>query len=63
MKDLKLPDFKDYMLEFDRPGSETKQDMIELGAYLRDVIKMNPDNFKMFSPDEAMSNRLIIHLK
>lgn len=58
MKDLKLPDFKDYMLEFDRPGSETKQDMIELGAYLRDVIKMNPDNFKMFSPDEAMSNRL-----
>lgn len=58
LKDLKLPEFKDYMMEFDRPGSVIKQDMIELGAYLKDVIKMNPDNFKMFSPDEAMSNRL-----
>ena len=58
LKNINLPDFKNYMLEFDKPGSEIKQDMIELGKYLRDVIKLNPDNFMIFSPDEAMSNRL-----
>ena len=43
LKNINLPDFKNYMLEFDKPGSEIKQDMIELGKYLRDVIKLNPD--------------------
>ena len=56
--DLDLPDFKKYLMEFNKPGEVVKQDMLELSAYLRDVMKMNPDIFKMFSPDEAMSNRL-----
>ena len=55
---LDLPDYKKYLMEFKKPGEVVKQDMLELSAYLRDVMKMNPDIFKMFSPDEAMSNRL-----
>ena len=42
------------------PGSVEKQDMIELGGYIRDVLKLNADakNFRIFGPDETMSNRL-----
>ncbi|WP_129045634.1 phosphoketolase family protein [Companilactobacillus metriopterae] len=57
-KDLKLPDFKNYALKFDKPGVKMAQDMIELGGYLEEVIKLNGDNFRMFGPDETMSNRL-----
>ena len=57
-KDLILPRLEEYMVDFDTPGSVIKQDMIELGKYLRDVIKNNPDNFRIFTPDEALSNRL-----
>ena len=57
-KDLILPRLEEYMIDFDTPGSVIKQDMIELGKYLRDVIKNNPDNFRIFTPDEALSNRL-----
>ncbi len=58
LKDLRLPDFKNYKVEFDRPGSIEKQDMMELGNFVRDIIKYNKDNFRVFGPDEAMSNRL-----
>ena len=57
-KPLKLPDYKNYALKFDKPGEKNAQDMIELGKYLGDVIKNNPDNFRLFGPDETMSNRL-----
>ncbi|WP_125567860.1 phosphoketolase family protein [Companilactobacillus insicii] len=57
-KDLKLPDYKNYALKFDKPGEKTAQDMIELGKYIEEVIKENPDNFRLFGPDETMSNRL-----
>ncbi|MBQ1496360.1 MAG: phosphoketolase family protein [Bacilli bacterium] len=57
-KDLLLPRLDEYMIDFDTPGSVIKQDMMELGKYLRDVIKNNPENFRIFSPDEALSNRL-----
>ena len=57
LKELNLPNFKDYMLDFNTPGIVKKQDMEELSKYLRDVISMN-NNFKLFCPDEAMSNRL-----
>lgn len=57
-KDLILPRLEEYMIDFDTPGSVIKQDMIELSKYLRDVIKNNPDNFRIFTPDEALSNRL-----
>ncbi len=57
-KDLILPRLEEYMIDFDTPGSVIKQDMMELSKYLRDVIKNNPDNFRIFTPDEALSNRL-----
>ena len=57
-KDLILPDFMEYGVDVRRPGETKTQDMYELGEYLRDVYKLNWDNFRMFSPDEAMSNRL-----
>ena len=60
LKDLRKPDFKDYAVKFDKHGSIIAQDMIELGKYVRDVIKLNEDekNFRIFGPDEALSNRL-----
>ena len=60
LKDLRLPDFRDYKVKVTKPGSVMAQDMIELGKYIRDVIKLNKDkkNFRAFSPDETLSNRL-----
>lgn len=55
---LDLPNWKDYALEIGTPGSKEAQDMIELGGYVRDVITKNPDNFRVFGPDETQSNRL-----
>ncbi|MGX7091117.1 phosphoketolase family protein [Hutsoniella sourekii] len=55
---LDLPDWKDYTLDIGTPGSREAQDMIELGGYVRDVITENPDNFRVFGPDETKSNRL-----
>ena len=59
LKDLRLPDFREYGIDV-QPGKTEAQDMIELGAYVRDVIKLNMDsrNFRVFGPDETMSNRL-----
>ncbi len=58
-KNLILPNIKDYMLDCHH-GDIEAQDMMELGKYLRDVIRLNEDNknFRIFGPDEAMSNRL-----
>ena len=60
LKDLKTPDFRDYAVEVVKKGETICQDMMELGKYVRDVIKLNKDNhnFRVFSPDEALSNRL-----
>ncbi len=58
LKDLILPDFKNYAVEVSEPGQIKTQDMLELSSYIRDIIKNNPHNFRTFSPDEAMSNRL-----
>jgi xylulose-5-phosphate/fructose-6-phosphate phosphoketolase len=58
-KDLILPNIQDYMLNCNH-GDMEAQDMMELGKYLRDVITLNENNhnFRIFGPDEAMSNRL-----
>ena len=56
LKELKLPDVYDYAYNFDKHGSYESEDMTNLSKYLRDVYKN--DNFRLFSPDEAMSNRL-----
>lgn len=59
LKDLKIPDFKKYGVNVGIPGSVIAQDTKELGKYVRDVLKLNFDNknFRMFGPDEALSNR------
>lgn len=60
LKDLILPDFRKYALDIKKPGSIEAQDMIELGKYVKDVFKLNEHNknFRIFGPDETMSNRL-----
>ena len=60
LRDLRLPDFKKYAVEVPAPGAVKTQDMLELGGYVRDVFKLNEEskNFRIFGPDECMSNRL-----
>lgn len=60
LKDLRLPDFRNYAVIVNAPGTVIKQDMMELGKYVRDVFKLNKEskNFRVFGPDEALSNRL-----
>jgi len=60
LHDLRMPDFREYAVKFDRPGSVEASDTGTLGAFIRDVIKLNQDqrNFRVFGPDETASNRL-----
>lgn len=60
LEELRTPDFRNYGVEVNIPGAATAQDMKELGKYVRDLIKLNEDkrNFRVFGPDEALSNRL-----
>ncbi|GAC1340100.1 MAG: phosphoketolase family protein [Candidatus Dormibacteria bacterium] len=55
---LNLPDYADYAVEVGRPGSERAESTRRLGQLLRDVYVRNPDNFRLFCPDETNSNRL-----
>ena len=57
-KDLKLPDFRDYAVTVPTRGSIEHENTRPLGAFLRDVLKCNPTNFRVFGPDETASNRL-----
>ncbi len=57
-KPLILPEWKNHALQFERPGSVTAEDMTELGKFVRDIIEKNPENFRIFGPDETKSNRL-----
>ncbi len=58
LKALDLPDFADYALAIPGPGQVVAEAPRKLGEYLRDVIKLNPANFRLFCPDETNSNRL-----
>ena len=60
LRDLRLPDFKDYAVEVKEHGARDGQDMTELGKFVRDIFKLNADsrNFRIFGPDETNSNRL-----
>ncbi|HIW16722.1 MAG TPA: phosphoketolase family protein [Firmicutes bacterium] len=60
LRDLRLPDFRDYAVSVPRPGAAEAQDMLELGGFVRDIVKLNSGakNFRIFGPDETMSNRL-----
>jgi xylulose-5-phosphate/fructose-6-phosphate phosphoketolase len=58
LRDLLLPDFRDYAVDVSQPGATTAEATRVLGAFLRDVVERNPDNFRVFGPDETESNRL-----
>jgi xylulose-5-phosphate/fructose-6-phosphate phosphoketolase len=58
LRDLVLPDFRDYALDLEHPGRDAVESTRVLGAFLRDVIARNPENFRLFGPDETASNRL-----
>ena len=58
LRNLKLPNFKDYAVDVPKPGTVKTQDMLELSGFIRDIYKENPSNFRLFGPDETMSNRL-----
>ncbi|WP_319469103.1 phosphoketolase family protein [uncultured Trichococcus sp.] len=57
-KPLNIPDWKQYAVDTTVPGAVIAQDMIEFGNFARDLIVDNPDNFRIFGPDETKSNRL-----
>ncbi|HEX6997293.1 MAG TPA: phosphoketolase family protein [Gammaproteobacteria bacterium] len=60
LKDLRLPDFRDFAVDVPRPGETRAQATRVLGAYLREVFRCNEAsrNFRLFGPDETESNRL-----
>ena len=59
LRDLRLPNFRDYAVEVPSPGAATAEATRVMGQFLRDVMKLNLDsgNFRLFSPDENNSNR------
>jgi xylulose-5-phosphate/fructose-6-phosphate phosphoketolase len=58
LSDLVLPDFRDYAVDVEAPGRDTSEATRVLGAFLRDVMERNPQNFRIMGPDETASNRL-----
>jgi xylulose-5-phosphate/fructose-6-phosphate phosphoketolase len=58
LRDLVLPDFRDYAVEVSQPGTTLSEATRVLGGFLRDVVAANPDDFRVFGPDETASNRL-----
>ncbi len=60
LEELNIPDFRNYAIDVKKPGEVVTQDMMELGRFIRDIVKLNEDkkNFRIFGPDEALSNRL-----
>ena len=57
-KNLRLPDFRTYAAKFDKPAQVELENTKPLGKFLRDVMKLNMDTFRVFSPDENTSNKL-----
>ena len=60
MRDLRMPDFRDYAVKVPFPGAVEAQDMAKVGEFVRDIYQLNRDarNFRSFGPDETTSNRL-----
>ena len=59
LKDIITPNWEDYCLDINHPGEVVTQDTMNLGNYIRDMFKLNSGNknFRIFGPDEALSNR------
>jgi xylulose-5-phosphate/fructose-6-phosphate phosphoketolase len=58
LRDLALPDFRDFAVDVEKPGTTFGEATRVLGRFLRDVIARNQQNFRLFGPDETASNRL-----
>jgi xylulose-5-phosphate/fructose-6-phosphate phosphoketolase len=58
LRDLRLPDFRDYEVMVPAPGGTLAESTRVMGEFLRDVMRKNADNFRVFGPDETASNRL-----
>jgi xylulose-5-phosphate/fructose-6-phosphate phosphoketolase len=60
LHDLVMPDFRDYAIDFEKPGTKFAEATRTLGHFLRDIMKLNLEqkNFRVFGPDETASNRL-----
>jgi xylulose-5-phosphate/fructose-6-phosphate phosphoketolase len=57
LHDLRLPDFRDYAVKVSTPGAVKGEATRVQGQFIRDIMKLNADNFRVFSPDETSSNR------
>jgi xylulose-5-phosphate/fructose-6-phosphate phosphoketolase len=58
LRDLRMPDFRKYAVLVPAPGVEIAEAARAVGKMLRDILELNPDNFRIFGPDETSSNRL-----
>ncbi len=60
LEELKMPDFRKYAVDISKRGLVLKQDMRELGRFIKDIVALNSNkrNYRIFGPDEALSNRL-----
>jgi len=58
LRDLALPDFRDYAVPVEKPAAESHEATRVVGGFLRDVMARNADRFRLFGPDEVASNRL-----
>ncbi len=58
LRDLAMPDFCDYAVEVPTPGANQAESTRVLGAFLRDIMRLNADRFRVVCPDETTSNRL-----
>jgi xylulose-5-phosphate/fructose-6-phosphate phosphoketolase len=58
LRDLRMPDFRDFAVDVPTPGSGIAEAPRVLGTFLTEVIRRNPDTFRIFGPDETASNRL-----
>ena len=57
-RDLRLPDFREYGIKLEKPGATQAENTPPLGRFLRDTMKANMKNFRVFGPDENTSNKL-----
>ncbi|TRW45577.1 phosphoketolase [Georgenia yuyongxinii] len=58
LKDLRIPDWRDFAVDVKTPGAPMTEATRMLGKFLTEVVRLNPDNFRIFGPDETASNRL-----
>lgn len=57
-KHLRMPDYRNYAIKFDKPGQVEAENTRPLGQFLRDIMKLNMNSFRVFGPDENTSNKL-----